>query len=78
MTLDLNIDIFDGQGQPVPGYHVNTTLADLAAHPELEPYRVFPSQMRRLFAGDKWPNEPTWTVALKFADEAEALKVLQV
>lgn len=59
-----------------PGYHVNTTTADLAAHPELEPYRVFPSQMRQLFAGDQWPNEPTWTVALRFADEAEAIKVL--
>lgn len=82
MNLDLNI-IIPTYGPPdaegvrpvtgyVPGYHVNTTLADLAAHPELEPYRVFPSRMRQLFAGDQWPNEPTWTVALRFADEAEA------
>jgi len=57
-----------------PGYHVNIALQDLT--PELEKFRVFPSQMRRLFAGDQWPKEPTWTVALRFADEAEARDVL--
>ena len=37
--------------------------------------RVFPSQLRRVFAGDD-PEKPAWTVALKFADEAEARAVL--
>ena len=85
MNLDLNI-LIPTYGEPdqdgvrpvtgyVPGYHVNTTTADLAEHPELEAFRVFPSQMRRVFAGDD-PENPQWTVALKFADEAEARKVL--
>ena len=59
----------------VPGYHVNTTVADLAEHPELEPFVVVPSTMRRVWAGDD-PENPQWTVALKFADEAEARAVL--
>lgn len=85
MTLDIIGPLYtpgqyDADGNEIsppvllPGYHVNITKADLT--PELEPFRVFPSQMRRLFAGDQWPNEPTWTVALKFADEAEARAVL--
>lgn len=75
MNLDLNIAIYTAQGQPVPGYHVNTTTADLAEHPELEPFVVTPSTMRRVWAGDD-PENPQWTVALKFEDEAEARKVL--
>jgi len=87
MNLDLNIIIPtfgppDAEGvRPVtgyvPGYHVNTTVADLAEHPELEAFVVVPTTLRRVWAGDD-PEDPTWTVALKFADEAEALKVLQV
>ena len=83
MTLDLNIIIPllsepDKDGMQTllgyePGYHVNIALQDLT--PELEAFRVFPSQMRRVFAGDD-PADPQWTVALKFADEAEARKVL--
>ena len=85
MTLDLNI-IIPTYGPPddegvrpvtgyVEGYHVNTTVADLAEHPELEPFVVTPSTMRRVWAGDD-PESPQWTVALRFADEAEAIKVL--
>ena len=85
MNLDLNIIIPtygppDADGNPVvtgyvPGYHVNTTVADLAEHPELEQFVVQPSALRRVWAGDD-PENPQWTVALKFADEAEARAVL--
>jgi len=83
MNLDLNIIIPtfgppDAEGvRPVtgyePGYHVNIALQDLT--PELEAFRVFPSQLRRVFAGDD-PADPKWTVALKFADEKTARKQL--
>ena len=85
MNLDLNIQIPtygppDAEGvRPVTGYvegyHVNTTAADLTEHPELAPFVVVPSTMRRVWAGDS-PDDPQWTVALKFADEAEARAVL--
>jgi len=83
MTLDPDIQIPilsapDKDGMQTllgyePGYHVNIALQDLT--PELEAFRVFPSAMRRVFAGDD-PADPKWTVALKFEDEAEAIKVL--
>ncbi len=57
------------------GWHVNTTPAGLAARPDLTPYVVTPSHLRRVWAGDDAAN-PTMTVALRFADEAEALAVL--
>lgn len=76
MTLDPDIQIPilsepDKDGMQTllgyePGYHVNIALQDLT--PELEKFRVFPSQLRRVFAGDD-PENPQWTVALKFADE---------
>jgi hypothetical protein len=83
MTLDPDIQIPilsepDKDGMQTllgyePGYHVNIALQDLT--PELEAFRVFPSQLRRVFAGDD-PEKPAWTVALKFEEEAEARKVL--
>jgi len=83
MTLDPDIQIPilsepDKDGMQTllgyePGYHVNIALQGLT--PELEKFRVFPSQLRRVFAGDS-PEKPAWTVALRFADEAEAIKVL--
>ena len=83
MNLDLNIIIPilsepDKDGMQTllgyePGYHVNIAIQDLT--PGLEKFRVFPSQMRRVFAGDD-PENPQWTVALKFADEDEARAVL--
>jgi len=83
MTLDPDIQIPilsepDKDGMQTllgyePGYHVNIALQDLT--PELEAFRVFPSQLRRVFAGDD-PADPKWTVALKFADEKTARKQL--
>ena len=52
----------------LPGYHVNVTPDEMT--PELEAYRVEPSPLRRVWAGDSRWN-PTITVALRFADEAE-------
>jgi hypothetical protein len=85
MTLDPNIQIPilsepDKDGMQTllgyePGYHVNIALQDLT--PELEAFRVFPSHLRRVFAGDD-PADPRGTVALRFADEAEAIKVLRL
>lgn len=64
-----------GEVVPLPGWHVNTTPAGLTARPELAPYVVTPSRLRRVWAGDD-PVNPVATVALKFADEAEALSLL--
>lgn len=64
-------------GEPVPlaGWHVNTTPEYLIEHFELEPFVVNPSHLRRVWAGDD-PVNPVSTVALKFADEAEALAMI--
>ncbi len=63
-------------GEPIPlsGWHVNTTLQGLAARPDLTPFVVAPAQLRREWA--RLPGEPQITVALRFADEAEARSVL--
>lgn len=53
------------------GWHVNTTPQVLAARPELEPFVITPATLRRVWAGDD-PANPARTVALRFADEAEA------
>lgn len=53
------------------GWHVNTTPDYLADHPELEQFVVSPSTLRRVWAGDD-PQNPTQTVAMRFADETEA------
>lgn len=64
-----------------PEYHVNLptwpqTPDELVAdHPTLEPYRRQPPLMSRIFAGDV-PENPTMTLALRFADEGEARTVL--
>lgn len=57
------------------GWHVNITTADLT--PALEPFVVTPGILRRVFAGDD-PENPQWTVALRFADEAEAISALGI
>ena len=64
-------------GEPIPltGWHVNTTIDGLSARPDLAPFVVTPSRLRRVWAGDD-PVNPTETVALRFADEAEANAVL--
>lgn len=70
---------YDAEGNEIsppvllPGWHVNITPDDLT--PELEPYVVTPSALRRVWAGDD-PVNPQWTVALRFTDEAEAATVL--
>ena len=67
----------DPEGEPVllPGFHVNVTSDLMAERPELETFRVEPSPLRRVWAGDD-PTNPTITVPLRFADEAEAAKML--
>ena len=62
--------IYDG-ATLLEGWHVNTTEAGLSANPDLAPFVVTPSRLRRVWAGDD-PVNPTETVALRFADEAEA------
>lgn len=56
----------------LPGWHVNTTPEAIAQRPDLEPYVVTPSAMRRVWAEDD-PANPVSTVALRFASEAEAV-----
>lgn len=56
------------------GWHVNITLQGLASRPDLTPFVVVPAQLRREWA--RLPGEPQITVALRFADEAEALAML--
>lgn len=66
-------------GEPVAltGWHVNVTPEYMAEHPELEPFVVTPSHLRRVWAGDD-PVNPVSTVALRFVDEAEALGMIGV
>ena len=56
------------------GWHVNTTPAGLVARPDLTPYVVTPTHLRQEW--ERLPGEPQITVALRFADEAEARAVL--
>ena len=65
----------DEETVALTGWHVNITTDGLAARPDLAPYVVTPSRLRRVWAGDD-PVNPVATVALKFADEAEALTFL--
>lgn len=72
---------YDAEGAEItppvalPGWHVNTTPEYMAEHPELEPFVVTPSHLRRVWAGDD-PVNPVSTVALRFVDEAEAIDVI--
>ena len=81
IELDIIGPLFDPPlvdgGEPVSlaGWHINTTLAGLTAKPDLAAYVVTPNLLRRVWAGDDAAN-PTTTVALRFADEAEAQAVL--
>lgn len=59
----------------VPGWCVNITAEGLASRPDLQTFVVTPERLRRVWAGDD-PESPDVTVALRFADEAEALLVL--
>lgn len=67
---------FDQDGAPLTFHtscHVNIAAWDMRA--EWEPYRVTPEQPARVFAGDEAPTFEQ-TVFLRFADEAEMLRVL--
>ena len=59
----------------LPGWHVNTTPETMEARLDLVPFIVSPSPFRRVWAGDD-PASPAVTVALRFADEAEARAAL--
>lgn len=67
----------DPEGEPVllPGFHVNVTPDLMMERPELEAFRVEPSPLRRVWAGDD-PVNPVVTVPLRFADQKEAAKML--
>jgi hypothetical protein len=73
------IPVLDETGAPtgalVPGCHVNVSARFMAGHPSAEPYRVTPSALRQVWAGDDHLS-PVETVALRFADEAAARAVL--
>jgi len=73
-TIGLLYEAGEGGGEPLvlSGWHVNVTPAAITARPELQPFVVTPSVLRRVWAGDD-PANPTQTAALRFADEAEAL-----
>ncbi len=63
----------DPEGEPtlLPGWHVNVTADYFSDHPELAPYVVEPSPLRRVWAGDE-PDNPVVTVPLRFNDEEQA------
>ena len=62
---------YDAEGEEITpavthdGWHVNILTEGLAERPDLEPYVVEPSRLRRVFLG-----RDADTVALVFADEA--------
>ncbi|MDZ4363228.1 hypothetical protein [Brevundimonas sp.] len=64
-------DAHDAIPVPLDGWHVNVTAERMAARPEWQPFRVLPTRMRRVWAGDD-PLNPQMTVALRFADADEA------
>ena len=75
MSIDIIGDLYDPhptdpEGDPVllPGWHVNVTADYLADHPELAPFVVEPSSLRRVWAGDD-PDNPVVTVPLRFDSE---------
>ena len=76
-SLDIIGTIYTDDEEPVAltGWHVNVTPDEIDAKPELAPFVVTPSRLRRVWAGDD-PVAPDITVALRFADEAEANAVL--
>ena len=55
------------------GFHVNITPDELTE--ALEPFVVVPSKLKRVWAGDG-PENPQYTVCLKFADEAEFTAIM--
>lgn len=57
------------------GFHVNMTAE--AMFDRLARYRVTPTTLRRVFAGDD-PADPQWTVALRFRDRTQARRALGV
>lgn len=77
IALDIIGALYRDDETQIPGWHVNTTPEGLAAFPALAPFVVSPdpTRLRRVWAGDD-PENPTLTVALRFADEAEALSAL--
>lgn len=72
-TFDENGELEAVISPPVTrdGWHVNALPEGLAERPELEPYVVEPTRMRRVFAGREAD-----TVALVFVDEAEAQEII--
>ena len=56
----------------IPGWHV--TADYYADHPELAPFVVEPSSLRRVWSGDDQSN-PKYTVALRFPDEETWISV---
>lgn len=64
-------EALDGVPVPLDGWHVNVSVEQMAAHPDWQPFRIMPTRMRRVWAGDD-PLNPQMTVALRFADADEA------
>lgn len=70
---------YDAEGAEIippvthPGWHVNILTEGLAERPDLEPYVVMPSHLRRVFMGREAD-----TVALVFEDEATGRAVLGI
>lgn len=60
---------------PKPQIDLNVTPEVLADYPELLPYVVNPTNVKRVFAGDD-PSNRTLTVCLSFPDEATARAVM--
>lgn len=79
--IDIDIDIIgplfsiDAEEEVtlLPGWHVNVTRDIVAARPDLEPYAVEPTPLRRVWAGDE---DFAQTACLAFKDEAEAKALL--
>lgn len=70
---------YDAEGEEITppvthdGWHVNILTEGLAERPDLEPYVVTPSNLRRVFMG-----RDADTVALVFDDEATGREVLGI
>lgn len=69
--VEVPADAQDAVPVSLDGWHVNVTAEQMAERPAWHPFRVRPTRMRRVWAGDD-PLNPQMTVALRFADAEEA------
>lgn len=52
--------LYDADGKPLPGWHVNVRLVDGEDGSALEPFRVYPETPSRVWADTVFPDVPSF------------------